>query len=120
MKEYIIKILKNPFVFNLLLAGVITLVLLGGVMFWLKPPWARRAAGRDLGGDALDVAGHLAGGAAREGEQRIAGRLPWARRWATRWARVLVLPGAGAGGHRRSARVGVGPLPCARRRAGRC
>ena len=36
MKEYIIKILKNPFVFNLLLAGVITLVLLGGVMFWLS------------------------------------------------------------------------------------
>jgi len=36
MKEYIIKILKNPFVFNLLVAGVITLVLLGGVMFWLS------------------------------------------------------------------------------------
>jgi beta-lactam-binding protein with PASTA domain len=36
MKEYIIKILKNPFVANLLLAGVITLVLLGGVMFWLS------------------------------------------------------------------------------------
>nr|WP_321523161.1 PASTA domain-containing protein [uncultured Macellibacteroides sp.] len=36
MKEYIIKILKNPFVFNLLVAGVITLVLLGSVMFWLS------------------------------------------------------------------------------------
>lgn len=36
MKEHIIKILKNPFVFNLLLAGVITLILLGIVMFWLS------------------------------------------------------------------------------------
>ena len=36
MKQNIIKILKNPFVANLLLAGLITLVLLGVVMAWLS------------------------------------------------------------------------------------
>jgi len=36
MKQNIIKILKNPFVANLLLAGLITLVLLGVVMAWLN------------------------------------------------------------------------------------
>ena len=45
MKQNIIKILKNPFVANLLLAGLITLVLLGVVMAWLHSYTRHNEAG---------------------------------------------------------------------------